>query len=119
MFELKQHFSFEAARKLPFLPETHPCSRLHGHSFKAILTVRGQKCEPVGWVIDYNDIIKAAEPYIKQLDHAYLNEVKGLENPTTENITQWLFECIKKHLPELTKVTVMETPQTECSFPAL
>ena len=117
--ELKQHFQIESARFLPHLPSSHPCSRMHGHSFKIVLTLLGETDPKLGWVIDYNDIEKAIRPLLQQLDHRVLNEVEGLANPTSENLCVWLFERGQKVLPLLKKVTVAETPATECSYPAV
>lgn len=116
-FELKQHFQIESARFLPHLPSTHPCSRMHGHSFKIILTLVGDLDPQIGWVIDYNDIQSRMKPLLDLIDHRVLNEVPGLENPTSELLAKWLFEKAKTSLPQLTRVTVAETPLTECSYP--
>lgn len=116
-FELKQHFQIESARFLPHLPKEHPCSRMHGHSFKIILTLVGDLDPKIGWVIDYNDIQAAMKPLLEQIDHRVLNDVEGLENPTSELLAVWLYERARKVLPQLTKVTIAETPLTECSYP--
>lgn len=114
-FLLKQHFNIESARFLPKLPKDHPCSNIHGHSFKIILAIQGPLSE-VGWVIDYNDIAKTVSPILKQLDHKLLNEIPGLENPTSELIAQHLFRQIKLALPGLESVTIAETPLTEVIY---
>ena len=116
-FELKQHFQIESARFLPNLPDSHPCSQMHGHSFKIILTLRGSLDPKIGWVRDYHEINLVVLPILKQLDHKVLNTVPGLENPTSELLCVWLFEKIKTSIPELLRVTVAETPSTECSYP--
>jgi 6-pyruvoyltetrahydropterin/6-carboxytetrahydropterin synthase len=116
--ELKQHFQIESARFLPHLPETHPCRRMHGHSFKISLTLIGETDPKIGWVIDYGEIEKLIKPLLMELDHRVLNEVSGLENPTSENICIWIFEKAKQYLPLLTRVTIAETTNTECSYPA-
>lgn len=116
-FELKQHFQIESARYLPHLPPEHPCSRMHGHSFKIILTLVGPLDAQRGWVIDYNDIQKKMQPLLNQLDHRVLNEVPGLENPTSELLAKWLYDHGSQHLESLVRVTVAETPLTECSYP--
>lgn len=115
--ELKSHFQIESARFLPKLPKTHPCANMHGHSFKIILTLVGNVNPAIGWVIDYNDINAAVKPILSEIDHKVLNEVPGLENPTSELLAVWLYERIQKVLPELCQVTVAETPATECSYP--
>lgn len=116
--ELKQQFQIESARFLPRLPADHPCSRLHGHSFVILLTLVGTLDPQIGWVRDYHEISRTLKPLLDQLDHRTLNEVPGLENPTSERLAIWIFERAKPLLPELTRVTIRETPLTECSFPA-
>ena len=115
--ELKQQFQIESARFLPNLPAEHPCRQMHGHSFKITLTLAGEMNQELGWLIDYNDIVKAMQPLIQQLDHKTLNEIPGLENPTTENLCVWLYERSRGVLPLVTRVTISETASTECSFP--
>lgn len=114
---LKQHFQLESARRLPLLGKEHPCAQIHGHSFKIVLALRGGLDPKAGWVIDYNEIVEKFEPLRKQLDHRYLNDVEGLENPTSEFIAKWIYDRLKISLPILESVSVMETPTTECTFP--
>jgi 6-pyruvoyltetrahydropterin/6-carboxytetrahydropterin synthase len=116
--ELKQHFHIESARYLPNLPKTHPCSKMHGHSFKISLSIIDKCNAKLGWVIDYNDITKIVSPILNEIDHKVLNEVKGLENPTTEILCVWLFNRIKSALPQISRITIAETNQSECSYPA-
>ena len=117
-FELKQHFSIESARFLPHLPKSHPCAHMHGHSFKIILTLVGEMDPHLGWVIDYNDIQNKMRPLLMQLDHKVLNDVEGLKNPTSEMLAYWIFERAGLVLPMLKRVSIAETPTTECSYPA-
>lgn len=117
-FELRQHFQIESARRLPHLPEGHPCARLHGHSFKIILTLVGEQDAKIGWVVDYHEIARKMQPVLDAVDHRVLNEVPGLENPTSENLAKWLYDKARALLPQVTRVTVMETSLTECSYPA-
>ena len=91
---------------------------MHGHSFKIVLTLQGEIDPQLGWLIDYNDITKVMSPIIKQLDHQVLNNVAGLENPTSELLTKWIYQQASPFIPILKSVSVMETPQTECSYPA-
>lgn len=116
-FELKQTFNIESARYLSKLPAGHPCARIHGHSFKIQLRLVGP-LEDAGWVIDYNEIESRVRPILQIVDHRLLNEVEGLANPTSEVLCAWLFDKIKNVLPQLIQVTVAETPNTECSYPA-
>ncbi len=114
--ELRKTFQFEAAHLLPHLPKSHKCRRLHGHSFKVDVAVAGE-CDPkLGWVIDYADISKAFQPIWKKLDHFYLNEIPGLENPTSENVAVWIWQRLKSRLPLLIEVVVAETCTASCVY---
>ncbi len=107
--ELRKSFQFEAAHLLPHLPLAHKCRRLHGHSFKVELVVAGE-CDPkLGWLMDYADIKSVFTPVWEKLDHHYLNEIPGLENPTSENIAAWVWQQLKPRLPLLLEVAVAET----------
>jgi 6-pyruvoyltetrahydropterin/6-carboxytetrahydropterin synthase len=107
--ELRKSFQFEAAHLLPRLPKTHKCRRLHGHSFKVEIVVAGE-CDPkLGWLMDYADISAAFKQLWERLDHRYLNEVAGLENPTSEVIAAWIWRRLKPKLPLLREVVVAET----------
>src|SRR3954454_3320818 len=107
--EIFKEFTFEAAHRLPNVPPEHKCSRLHGHSFLAAIHVRGMVEERAGWIIDFAEIKDAFQPFYEQLDHHYLNEIDGLENPTSENIARWIWNRLKAAVPELSKVVVQET----------
>jgi len=114
--ELRKTFQFEAAHLLPHLPKSHKCRRLHGHSFKVDIVVAGE-CDPkLGWLMDYADITTAFKPIWKKLDHRHLNEIPGLENPTSENIAAWIWKRLKPKLPPLTEVVVAETCTARCVF---
>ncbi|MEL7083131.1 MAG: 6-carboxytetrahydropterin synthase QueD [Cyanobacteria bacterium J06597_1] len=109
-------FQFEAAHRLPNVPEGHKCARLHGHSFLVRLEVSGEMGERSGWVQDFGDISKAFQPLYDRLDHYYLNEVEGLENPTSEAIAVWIWERLKPALPMLSAVMVRETCTSGCVY---
>jgi 6-pyruvoyltetrahydropterin/6-carboxytetrahydropterin synthase len=114
--ELRKTFQFEAAHRLPRLPESHKSHRLHGHSFQAEMVVAGE-CDPaLEWLVDYADLSEAFRPLWEQLDHHYLNEIPGLENPTSENIALWIWERLKPRLPLLTEVVVAETCTARCVY---
>jgi 6-pyruvoyltetrahydropterin/6-carboxytetrahydropterin synthase len=107
--ELRKSFQFEAAHLLPHLPENHKCRRLHGHSFRVEIAVSGE-CDPkLGWLMDYAEISAAFKPLFEQLDHYYLNEIEGLENPTSEVVAAWIWNRLKPKLPLLSEVVVAET----------
>ena len=114
--ELRKTFQFEAAHLLPHLPASHKCRRLHGHSFKVEIAVAGE-CDPkLGWLMDYAELSAAFKPIWLRLDHRYLNEVRGLENPTSEIIAIWIWKKLKPKLPPLTEVVVAETCTARCVY---
>ncbi len=113
---LVRNLSFEAAHRLPMVPAGHKCARLHGHSFRIDLTVEGETNPESGWFIDYAEIDDLWQPLFQQLDHNYLNDVPGLENPTSEILAHWLWQKLKPVLPSLTLVTVHETCDARCEY---
>ncbi len=114
--ELRKKFQFEAAHFLPNLPESHKCRRLHGHSFTCELMVAGE-CDPkLGWLMDYAEISSLFKPIWEELDHRYLNEISGLENPTSEHIAVWVWRKLKPMMPLLAEVRVAETCTAECVY---
>ena len=102
-------FGFESAHRLPHVPEGHKCARLHGHSFRVEIHVRGALDPDAGWVMDFADVRAAVEPVRVELDHRYLNELPGLENPTSEVLATWIWDRLVGPLPSLSRVTVRET----------
>jgi 6-pyruvoyltetrahydropterin/6-carboxytetrahydropterin synthase len=114
--EIYKQYTFEAAHRLPNVPADHKCARLHGHSFALSVFVKGPVKDPVGWVIDFADISIIVNPVIARLDHNYLNEIPGLENPTSENIAIWIWRQLKPSLPILSKLIVKETCTCGCIY---
>lgn len=114
--ELFKVFQVEAAHRLPNLPATHKCSRLHGHSFRIEVHIEGPVDEKLGWVMDFADLKTVFEPLFNQLDHNYLNEIAGLENPTSENLARWIWQRLQPGLPLLSKVVVAETCTSACVY---
>lgn len=114
--EIFKEFIIEAAHKLPHVTPGHKCGRLHGHSFRIEIHVTGSVDEKLGWVMDFADIKGAFRPIEEQIDHRYLNEIPGLENPTSEALAQWIWEKLKITLPNLSKVVLRETCTTGCIY---
>jgi 6-pyruvoyltetrahydropterin/6-carboxytetrahydropterin synthase len=110
--EIFKEFTFEAAHRLPNVPEGHKCSRLHGHSFRVEIHVAGAVDAKTGWVMDFADIGAAFKPLFRTLDHNYLNEIAGLENPTSEEIARWIWDRLQPALPGLSRVVVRDTCTT-------
>lgn len=113
--KLFKEFTFEAAHKLPLVSKNHKCSNLHGHSFKIKICIDGPINE-MGWVMDFSELKQVCSPYISELDHSYLNEIVGLENPTSENIAIWLWDRLVEPLQNLSSITVMETCNSGCKY---
>lgn len=116
LVRLVREFTFEAAHRLPHAPEGHKCARLHGHSFRVELVCEGPIDAETGWLLDFADIKHAFEPALERLDHRYLNEIEGLENPTAENLACWIWERVKPRLAALSQVTVAETCTSRCEY---
>ena len=113
---LRREFTFEAAHLLPYVPPGHKCGRLHGHSFRVEIVCEGPIDAHSGWLTDFAYIKQAFAPLHDLLDHRYLNEIDGLDNPTAENIARWIWIRLKPQLPILSQVNVAETCTGLCEF---
>lgn len=109
-------FHFEAAHLLPNVPEGHKCGRLHGHSFMVRLELTGEVDATSGWIIDFSEVKMRFKPILARLDHHYLNEIEGLENPTSEVLAKWIWQQTKSQLPLLSAVMVKETCNAGCIY---
>jgi 6-pyruvoyltetrahydropterin/6-carboxytetrahydropterin synthase len=116
MIDLFKEFGFESAHRLPAVPADHKCSRLHGHSFRVEVHVRGEVGAESGWVVDFADLTRAWQPLHDALDHRYLNDVPGLENPTSEVLAMWIWDALAPTLPGLSEVVVRETCTSGCRY---
>lgn len=114
--DIFKSFTLECAHRLPNVPAGHKCARVHGHSFRVELHVSGPVDAHFGWVMDFADVKAAFDPLYQQLDHHYLNDVAGLENPTSENLARWIWRELKPRLIPLSKVVVHETCTSGASY---
>ena len=114
--EIYKSFTIEAAHRLPNVPSGHKCSRLHGHSFIIEVHVLGNMDETSGWVMDFADISEVIKPLFESLDHRYLNDIEGLENPTSENLAKWIWHKLILQLPLLSSIVVKETCTSGCIY---
>ncbi len=114
--EIFKEFSIEAAHWLPHVPEGHKCRRMHGHSFKIEIHVAGPLEDRLGWVMDFAELKAAFRPVFEQIDHRCLNDVEGLENPTSENLARWIWGRLKAGIPGLSKIVVRETCTSGCVY---
>ena len=121
-FIITKKFDFEAALFIPAFPEGHKCRGMHGHSFKVEIKLKGEYNEEMGILMDFADIKKVVKPYIEYMDHACLNtlgerdNIKLLQNPTSENICKWLYNELAPKLPMLHSVVVLETCTSGCEY---
>lgn len=116
MTEIFREFTFEAAHRLPNVPDDHKCARLHGHSFRVVIHVEGSVGADTGWIMDFADLTESFAPVHENLDHRYLNEVSGLENPTSEVLAQWIWDRLDPTLQGLRQVVVRETCTSGCIY---
>lgn len=114
--EIFKEFGIEAAHWLPNVPSGHKCGRMHGHSFRIEIHVDGSVNPELGWVLDFADIKRAFAPIEEKLDHRCLNEVPGLENPTSENLARWIWHELRPTLPLLSRIVVRETCTSGCVY---
>ncbi len=114
--ELRKTFQIEAAHRLPHVAPGHKCGRLHGHSFVIEIAVEGLVQPSTGWVMDYADLKALFQPLFDELDHQYLNDVPGLENPTSEILAIWVWDRLQSCLPGLHEVVVAETCTSRCVY---
>jgi 6-pyruvoyltetrahydropterin/6-carboxytetrahydropterin synthase len=114
--EIWKEFGFEAAHRLPYVPADHKCARLHGHSFRVAVHVAGPLDPTLGWVMDFAELKAAWKPIDALLDHRYLNDVPGLENPTSEVLARWIWARLHPALPGLSQIVVRETCTSGCVY---
>lgn len=105
-----KQFTFDAAHYLPHVTDHHKCKKTHGHTYHLTLFFDGNISPDMGWIIDYSEIKNVVTPILKLVDHQFLNEVEGLENPTCELICIWLWKKIKPLITELKRIELKETP---------
>jgi 6-pyruvoyltetrahydropterin/6-carboxytetrahydropterin synthase len=113
---LTREFSFDAAQSLSVFPEGHKCRNIHGHTFRLLVSVTGKVDPDTGMFYDHARIAEVVRPLVEQLDHHYLNEIEGLEVPTIENMSKWIWDKIVSDLPGLSEIVLYETPNTSCTY---
>jgi len=104
LLEITKEFRFDAAHFLPGMPEGHPYRRMHGHSFRVAVTLSGAPDPATGWIADFSEIETALLRLRDELDHATLNDLPGLANPTLELIAGWIAARLAPALPSLKRV---------------
>lgn len=114
--EIFKEFTFESAHRLPHVPDGHKCGRLHGHSFQVAIHIQGEPDAHTGWIRDFGELKAIFKPIYDRLDHHYLNDIPGLENPTSEVLARWIWQELKPLLPELCQITIRETCTCGCIY---
>ena len=107
-YELVQTVRFESARRLPNVPPGHPCANVYGLAFYLEIHVVGSLDKETGWVFDFAEIERAMKPLRDRIDHHYLNDIEGLENPTSEMLVTWIWDRLAPSLPGLTELVLRE-----------
>lgn len=116
MFTITKQFTFSASHQLTGLPESHPCSRLHGHNYVVEVELRSATLSSVGFVRDYREMDEVKQFIDDKLDHRHLNDVMCGLNPTAENLACWLYHLFLPTYPELRAVRVSETTKTWAEY---
>jgi 6-pyruvoyltetrahydropterin/6-carboxytetrahydropterin synthase len=122
---IAKRFTFDAAHRLDRLPESHKCHRMHGHTYEVEIVLHGP-VDGDGFVADYEHIAMAWQPIFDAIDHRVLNDIPGLEVPSTENLCAWMFNQIASdRRPELVtvklvlaKIRIWESSTTWCEISA-
>lgn len=109
-------FNIDVAHRLPHAPPGHKCVNMHGHTFRIEVHVQGAVQPRTGWVVDFAEISSAFHPLHEELDHKCLNDIEGLENPTSENLCKWIWHRLSPSLPGLCKIIVQESPGSGCIY---
>lgn len=118
---LGRRFTFAAAHRLPHVREGHPCGRMHGHNYRLDVEAYGPVSEPEGWILDL-DVLDALvrKHVISGLDHRCLNEIKGLENPTVENLCLFVWSSLAKPIrlsgAVISRVEIAEDDASWCIY---
>ena len=116
MTELYQEFTFDAAHRFPSAPQDYQRG-LHGHSFTARVVLRGEVDARTGFVADLGSLEARCQALRRELDHKFLNDIAGLENPSLEHIARWIWQRLKPELPALARVEVRRESQRHgCSY---
>jgi 6-pyruvoyltetrahydropterin/6-carboxytetrahydropterin synthase len=114
--EISKTFHFDAGHRLPNVPAGHKCASPHGHGYQVTVVVAGTVDARTGWVMDFSALKEAMAPLLAEVDHADLNAVAGLANPTSELIAQWFWDRLAPGLPGLTAITIHESPTSACTY---
>lgn len=114
---IAKEFSFEAAHRLPRVAPEHKCSRMHGHSYRVEIALSGTVNQETGMLVDFAQISAAWRPLHDALDHHTLNDIEGLENPTSEILARWIWRRLESTFSQFrVSVTVRETATSRATY---
>ena len=116
MYTIAKEFHCCSSHQLHGLPEEHPCSRLHGHNYVIIAELKSETLNKVGFVKDYRELDPIKKFVDEVMDHQHLNDVFPLHNPTAENMAKIIFDFFKPQIPQLSAISVQETPKTTARY---
>jgi 6-pyruvoyltetrahydropterin/6-carboxytetrahydropterin synthase len=115
-YRITKEFHFSASHQLKHLHPEHQCARLHGHNYIVKIELSANELNEYGFVRDYNDL-SALKDYIDgTLDHRHLNDVLGHDHTTAENLAKHFYDWCKPQFPEVSAVSVSETPKTWAEY---
>ena len=115
MWKLVVSDHFDAAHHLEGYPGK--CARTHGHTWRVDVAVEGEKLDSMGMIIDFVTIKGKLKMILEELDHYDLNEVPNFTfNPTAENLAKWIYGMMRTSIPQVTSVTVWESPDASVTF---
>ena len=114
--EIFKEFTIDCAHSLPNVPDGHKCKNVHGHTYRIKVVIEGELHPKYGWVLDFAVMKEAFHEIKETLDHKYLNDIEGLENPTAEIISIWVWDRLVSKLEGLKEVWIFETPTSGCVY---
>ncbi|MCD2323460.1 6-carboxytetrahydropterin synthase [Sphingomonas sp. IC-56] len=117
MFELSKQFRFDAAHTLQRTIDTESSRRIHGHSYRAEVTVRGRPDPATGMIVDLGLLERSMEDARDALDHRFLDEINDLGPATMENLCRWIWDRLRPNISNLSRVSVHRDSSGEtCSY---
>lgn len=115
MYKISKEFNFSASHILSGLKDGHPCGRLHGHNYVIVVELSGERLNEHGFIKDYRELDLIKRYIDEELDHKHLNDVFTFQ-PSAENMAKFMFEVFKNIVPEVSAITVKETPKTAARY---
>jgi len=110
-------YTLHSARFIPTLDSSHPCSKMHGHTFKIIIELNGPINNKTGFVMDFYDLDDIVQnKIIKKIDHQILNDIEGLKNPSSEHLSIWVWKNLIDSVPLLSQVIISEEHGTGVKY---